>query len=114
VSRLVILLVFLGSIACTGPTYFGHAPGEDWGVSLHDSDPVFPAWIDVGTGATVRWTNYGSAPQILRSGTPERPRPFFTAWIPPDASFSYTFTRTGTFEFFLQAHPEVQGKVTIR
>src|SRR5206468_6804824 len=64
VSRLVILLVFLGSIACTGPTYFGHAPGEDWGVSLHDSDPVFPAWIDVGTGATVRWTDYGSAPQI--------------------------------------------------
>src|SRR2546427_882912 len=30
-SRLAIRLAFLASSACTGPTYFGHSPGEDWG-----------------------------------------------------------------------------------
>jgi plastocyanin len=114
VPRLVILLAFLSSIACARPTYFGHAPGDDWGVSVHGADPFFPAWIDVGVGATVRWTNYGSTPQILHSGTPAQPTPVFVAWIAPGASFSYTFSLGGSFEFFLRGHPEVQGKVTIR
>ena len=114
VRRLAILLAFVASVACGGPTYFGHAPGEDWGVSVHDADPFSPTWVDVGVGATVRWTNYGLAPEVLRSGTPTHPTPVFSAWIAPNASFAYTFTRTGTFEFFLQEHPDIQGRVTIR
>ena len=77
-------------------------------------NPFFPAWVDVGVGATVKWTNYGDAPQVLRSGTPAHPTPVFTASILPNVSFRYTFTQTGTFEFFLQDHPDVQGRVTIR
>ena len=114
VPRLAILLAFLASTACTGPTYFGHSPGEDWGVSVDEGVPFFPAWLDVGVGATVKWTNYGRASAVLRSGTPTHPTPVFSAWIAPNASFRHTFTRTGTFEFFLKDHPDTQGRVTIR
>jgi len=114
VLRPAVLLAFVASVACGGPTYFGHSPGEDWGVSVHEGDPFFPVWVDVGVGATVKWTNYGGAPQVLRSGTPSHPTPVFNAWIAASLSFRYTFTRTGTFEFFLQGHPDVQGRVTIR
>ena len=114
VPRLAILLAFLASTACTGPTYFGHSPGEDWGVSVDEGVPFFPAWLDVGVGATVKWTNYGPASAVLRSGTPTHPTPVFSAWIAPNASFRYTFTRTGTFEFFLKDDPDTQGRVTIR
>lgn len=112
--RLAILLAFLASVACGGPTYFGHRPGEDWEVSIHGANAFFPAWVDVGIGATVKWTNYGDAPQVLRSGTPSHPTPVFNAWIASNASFRYTFTQTGTFEFFLRDHPDVRGRVTIR
>jgi plastocyanin len=114
VLRIAILLAFVASAACGGPTYFGHRPGDDWGVSIHDADPFFPTWVDVGVGSTVNWTNYGAASQVLRSGTPAHPTPVFSASIPPNLSFRYTFTQTGTFEFFLQSHPEVRGRVTIR
>ena len=113
VPRLAILLAFVASGACV-PTYFGHSPGEDWVVSVHEGDPFFPTWVDVGVGATVKWTNYGSGPEVVRSGTPTHPTPVFSAWIAPNASFRYTFTRTGTFEFFLKDHPDIQGRVTIR
>src|SRR6266550_177737 len=92
----------------------GIRPGEDWVVSVHEGDPFFPTWVDVGVGATVKWTNYGSGPEVVRSGTPTHPTPVFSAWIAPNASFRYTFTRTGTFEFFLKDHPDIQGRVTIR
>jgi plastocyanin len=108
------LLAFVASIACGGPTYFGHGLGEDSGVSIHDGDPFFPAWVDVGVGSTVNWTNYGIAAQVLRSGTPAHPTPIFTGSIRPKLSFRYTFTQTGTFEFFSKDHPEVQGRATIR
>jgi len=114
VLRFAILLAFVAAVACGGPTYFGHRPGEDWGVSIHEADPFFPAWVDVGVGATVEWTNYGGAPQVLRSGTPAHPTPVFSASILPSLSFRYTFNQTGRFEFFLQDHPDVQGRVTIR
>jgi len=42
VPRLAILLAFLASSACTGPTYFGHSPGEDWGVSVNEGELFFP------------------------------------------------------------------------
>jgi plastocyanin len=114
VLRVAISLALVASVACGGPSYFGHAPGEDWGVSIRDGDPFFPTSVDVGVGSTVNWTNYGIAAQVLRSGTPAHPTPLISASIPPKHSFRYTFTQTGTFEFFLQDHPDIQGRVTIR
>lgn len=106
--------LFLISTACAGLTYFGHSPEEDWAVSVHEGDPFFPAWINVGVGATVKWTSYGSRAQVVRTGTPTHPTPVFSAWIATNASFRYSFTRSGTFEFFLQEHPDIRRRVTIR
>ena len=112
--RAAVLLAFVASLACGGPTYFGHAPGDDWGVSINEGDGFLPDWVDVSVGATVVWRNYADSTQVLRSGTPSHPTSLINASIPPKLSFRYSFTQAGTFEFFLQDHPDVQGKVTIR
>jgi plastocyanin len=114
VLGIAILLAFVASVACARPTTFGHPPGEDWDLCIHDGHPFFPPWTDVGVGATVKWTNSGGVTQVLRSGTSAHPTSVFSGSIPPKRSFSYTFRQTGTFEFFLQDHPDVQGGVTVR
>jgi len=112
--KLALCLVLVTTACGTGGTYFGHQPGEPMGVSIMDAATVFPEWVDVRTGSTVVWTNYSTSPQIVRSGTPEHPTPIFNAWLESGKTFSHTFARSGTFEFFSGFQPSMRGRVTVR
>ena len=114
--RKALVLALVSATAC-GPatTYFGHQPGEPWGVAIIDSEPpFFPQWLDLPAGSTVSWWNQTSSPAVVHSGTPKQPTTAFVFWIAPESRASYTFTRSGTFEFFLTGRPNQTGRAIIR
>ena len=121
--RLVIRCVFavllvLAVIAAACPperVYFGHRPGEPWGIAVLDDSPAFlPLWLDLPAGSTVIWWNQAARPAIVHSGTAEHPTPAFVFWIAPASRVSYTFVRPGTYEFFSTFRPDQPGRAVIR
>ena len=68
-----------------------------------------PASVEVPVGATVTWTNTGAAPHTATAsdGT------FDSGQLAPGATFSHTFTATGTFPYVCQIHPQMTGTVTV-
>jgi plastocyanin len=101
--------------ACApGPAYFGHSPGEPWGVAVLDDQSFMPLWLDLPAGSTVTWWNQGSSAAVVHSGTPAHPTPLFVFWLPPGSRAAYTFTRPGTFEFFSPGRRNQTGQAIIR
>lgn len=86
-----------------------------------------PADITVPVGTTVTWTNQDDVGHTVTEGDPNSPkaanlRVFDSsgealtgkvALIGPGQSWSYTFTTTGTYEYYCIVHPYMIGYVTV-
>lgn len=69
-----------------------------------------PATITVMKGATVTWTNDDTVPHTITSVTGL----FDSGNIDPGATYSHTFTQTGSFEYSCTNHPNMpHGTVTV-
>lgn len=79
------------------------------------NDKFTPARIQVAPGATVTWTNRDTVPHnvtlspvvISASGNLE------SGLLYPGQSFSYTFTSSGTFQYYCQEHLGMIGTVIV-
>jgi len=68
--------------------------------------------LTVPVGATVRWTNRDSAPHTATTqGNP--PARFNSGTLNQNQSFSFTFTRAGTYDIFCEFHPGMEATVTV-
>ncbi|MFI5268550.1 MAG: cupredoxin domain-containing protein, partial [Chloroflexota bacterium] len=68
-----------------------------------------PAVITVSTGTTVTWTNK----DIEQHTVTARDKAFNSDVINSDKTFTYTFTKAGSFEYFCQIHPHMVGTVVV-
>lgn len=69
-----------------------------------------PATLTVKTGTKVTWTNYDSAPHTVTSvsGTVlDSPN------ITTGKSFSYTFTKAGTYNYYCTIHPNMKATIIV-
>jgi plastocyanin len=66
--------------------------------------------IEVAKGTIVRWTNRDDVPHTVVSST----KLFKSPPLDTDESFSYTFTDTGTFEYYCSLHPRMTGKIVVK
>jgi amicyanin len=71
-----------------------------------------PATITVKAGTKVTWTNKDSTPHTVTtdSGAPES---FDSGSMDKDATFSFTFTKAGTYEYICTFHPSMRGTVVV-
>jgi plastocyanin len=70
-----------------------------------------PASITVAAGTTVTWTNMDSAPHTVTvSSGPEK---FGSQNLQKGDSFSYKFTKPGTYSYYCAVHPDMKGSVTV-
>lgn len=95
--------------------------GRDWSVlngvpaiqttqvTLTNKDTFSPSVIEVKVGTMVTWTNADSdvhtvtfMPQMISSGD-----------LGTGATFSYTFTKPGTYDYFCMYHQEMIGRVIV-
>jgi len=131
--RLVIRLLgvsLLGTIAilaCAGPA------GPPQAVTIKGF-AFGPATVDITKGTTVTWTNQDTVPHTVTTGTAPptfpplpsgaSPTPFpslssgdgrvNSGRIEPNGTFSFTFSQTGTFNYFCAVHPAMKATLTVR
>ena len=69
-----------------------------------------PQTITVPVGATVKWTNKDDIPHTAVSTDGA----FKSKVMDTDESFSYTFTKPGTYSYYCSVHPKMTGKVVVQ
>jgi plastocyanin len=69
-----------------------------------------PATVTVPVGATVTWINRDDIPHTVVSTDGV----FKSKVRDTDETFSYTFTKAGTYPYFCSVHPKMTGKVVVQ
>jgi plastocyanin len=69
-----------------------------------------PADVTVKVGQTVTWTNDDAAQHdvVANDGT------FKSDLLGTGQTFSFTFTKAGTFAYYCAVHPQMKGTVTVQ
>ena len=78
-------------------------------VGIKHSNSFSPNPIDVKVGDTVTWTNDHREGHTVTSTSSE----FNSGDIQPGQSFSHTFDKTGSFDYYCIIHPSMVGKVSV-
>jgi plastocyanin len=69
-----------------------------------------PETLTVPVGATVTWVNRDDIPHTVVSTDGV----FKSKVRDTDETFSYTFTKAGTYPYFCSVHPKMTGKVVVQ
>jgi len=70
-----------------------------------------PSTLTVAAGTTVKWTNRDDIPHTVVSDDKST---FKSKVLDSDESFSFTFTRPGTYDYFCSIHPKMTAKVIVQ
>jgi len=80
------------------------------GSSITISNFAFsPASLTVPVGTAVTWTNKDSPTHTISA----KDSSFDSGSLATGATFSYTFSQKGTFEYSCKIHPSMNGKVVV-
>ena len=69
-----------------------------------------PARIEIEAGTTVTWKNNDPLAHSVTAAD----RSFDSGLIQPGATWSYTFTKPGTYDFSCTPHPFMKGVVVVK
>ncbi len=108
-----ILLAMTGLLACQGygattPTT-SSPPASGNSVTLANF-AFSPATLTVKVGTTVTWTNKDPATHTVTSDTGV----FESGNLAASASYSYVFSKAGTFNYHCSIHPSMKGSVVVQ
>jgi plastocyanin len=104
-----------GSAGTSAPaTSAPAAPAAAVGTSIDVQGRAFPANTDIAKGTTVTWTNKDSTTHTVTSGTRPNKDGKFDGQLPGGASFSFTFTDAGTYQYFCQIHSSMNATITVK
>jgi len=76
-----------------------------------DNFTFAPMNLTVAAGTTVKWVNRDDIPHTVVS---EDKSTFKSEALDTDDSFSYTFTKPGTYTYFCSIHPKMTAKVLVQ
>lgn len=77
-----------------------------------DNFSFAPAALTVQAGTTVTWTNRDDIPHTVVNT--DEPKAFKSKVLDTDQTFSFTFTKAGTYAYFCSVHPKMTGKVIVQ
>ncbi|MGH7535550.1 MAG: cupredoxin domain-containing protein [Gemmatimonadales bacterium] len=70
--------------------------------------------VEVPPGTRVVWTNQDQIEHTITSGAPDSTDGVFNAKLAgPGASFSFTFTKAGTYRYFCDRHHFMRGEIRV-
>ena len=76
-----------------------------------DNFSFSPSTLTVAAGTTIKWTNRDDIPHTVVS---EDKSTFKSKVLDSDDSFSFTFTRPGSYGYFCSLHPKMTAKVIVQ
>ncbi len=79
---------------------------------LIDNFAFAPRALTVAPGTRVTWVNRDDVPHTATSSA--KPRAFQSGALDTDDTFSFVFTKAGTYEYFCAVHPHMTGKVIVK
>lgn len=71
-----------------------------------------PATVTVSVGDTVAWTNEDTAPHTVTVSS--GPVTFASPTLQQGQTFTYTFTKAGTYSYYCAVHPDMKASVTVQ
>jgi amicyanin len=70
-----------------------------------------PATLTISAGDTVTWTNHDTAPHnVVVTNGPEK---FTSPTLQQGQTYSYTFTKPGTYSYYCSIHPDMKASITV-
>jgi plastocyanin len=108
---LAALLLLVGGLTISSPAGASiTAQGETVVVEAADGNVFEPATVTVSVGDTVTWRNTDDVPHTSTSDD--------GAWdsgaLAPGEEFSFTFEEAGTYPYFCEFHPGMEGTVVVQ
>jgi plastocyanin len=77
-----------------------------------------PTQADIAIGTTVTWTNNDDTYHTVTSGnnpnSPSIGSLFDSSYVSPGQTFTFNFTKAGTFDYFCFIHPFMKGQVIVK
>ena len=107
------LLLCVLAVACASQPASGPAPASFVQISIKGF-AFNPNQPSVTKGTAITWTNEDGTTHTVTSGVPGTPSGKFDQRVEPGKTFSFTFTETGTYEFFCSIHNSMRGTVTVK
>lgn len=101
-----VLFAGVGKLA----TRAENAPAQPVEVKI-DNFTFAPPTLTVAAGTTVKWVNRDDIPHTVVSDDKST---FKSKAMDTDDSFSYTFTKPGTYNYFCSIHPKMVAKVVVQ
>jgi plastocyanin len=110
-TRALILVIALlsASLSLSFAAPPNDKPTSEVAVKI-DNFSFSPATITVSAGTTVRWTNRDDIPHTVVS----EDKTFKSKVLDTDEQFTYTFTKSGTYDYFCSIHPKMTAKVVVQ
>lgn len=108
-TAFVAVAVILGACASGGTS----APAAA-GVSIDIQGFAFPATTDVAKGTKVTWTNKDATAHTVTSGTRPNKDGKFDGQVAAGATFSFTFTDAGVYQYYCSIHNAMTGTITVK
>ena len=78
------------------------------GVAIQDYS-FRPATLQVAVGTTVTWTNRDSVAHTVTGKSGD----WGSELLAQGQEFSHTFTQPGTYEYFCEPHPSMEGRIVV-
>jgi plastocyanin len=103
-----LLGALVGAVLAAG-VLFARADNAATAVSI-DNFTFGPQTLTVKAGTTVTWTNKDDIPHGIGSADNSFAK---SRALDTDDSFSFTFTKPGTYQYFCYIHPHMVGTIVV-
>lgn len=128
VVAIVIILAVIGIIASTHksnnptPLYGSQtnnsssnsSSGSQSTGTINIRNMIFtPSQITVAKGGTVTWTNNDTTTHTVEDDLSNVGGPA-SGDIPPGGKYSFTFNKTGSFQYHCRIHPSMRGTIVVK
>jgi plastocyanin len=108
-SGVSVALVLAVSALALHPTRA--TAGENSATEVRVDNFTFgPETLTVPVNSTVSWVNKDDIPHVIASNDGL----FKSKALDTDQSFSYTFTKPGTYPYYCSIHPKMVGKIVVQ
>jgi amicyanin len=105
----IAVMVVMGGRGHSSVASAGQPPTSNVDVKI-DNFSFGPATVTVAAGTTVTWTNRDDIPHTVVSDD----KVFKSKVMDTDETFSFTFSKPGTYSYFCSVHPKMTGKVVVQ
>jgi len=104
------LAIIRSTMASAAKTFNTAAEDKPTAQVKIDNFVFSPNPLTVAVGSTIRWTNQDDIPHNVVSDD----KSFKSKALDTDETFTYTFTKPGTYTYFCSIHPKMTGQIVVQ